>query len=183
MPDRDLFHQCLPLPGYCPKCGTRQLLQDSGKSLRCAACDFLYFHNVAATSSAIIETPDRFLMVQRAHEPCSGMLDFPGGFVEKDETAEAALRRELQEELGLGYAGELDYLCTYTNTYNYSGINYHTLDLYFLIRFDDTPGLSSNDDVAAYEWLDRNNIPEQRIGFVSVQNACRHYRRYRSGHA
>lgn len=44
---------------------------------------------------------DFILLVERRHDPCKGMWAFPGGFMNIDETADEAARRELREETGL----------------------------------------------------------------------------------
>jgi 8-oxo-dGTP diphosphatase len=50
---------------------------------------------------ALIERDGHVLMAQRpAHKHLGGKWEFPGGKVEPGETAEAALHRELREELG-----------------------------------------------------------------------------------
>lgn len=47
--------------------------------------------------------PTRLLVARRTAPPqFAGMWEFPGGKVEPDETSEAALHRELREELGIG---------------------------------------------------------------------------------
>lgn len=53
-------------------------------------------------AAAVIRKESGFWMVRRGptlKEP--GMWEFPGGKIEPGETAESALRRELQEELGI----------------------------------------------------------------------------------
>ena len=57
---------------------------------------------VAAVVAAVIEDSHRFLVTRR--QPgvhLAGMWEFPGGKIDPDETHEAALRRELLEELGV----------------------------------------------------------------------------------
>ena len=51
---------------------------------------------------ALIDADGRVLLAQRPEgKPMAGLWEFPGGKVQPDETPEAALIRELKEELGI----------------------------------------------------------------------------------
>jgi 8-oxo-dGTP diphosphatase len=53
-------------------------------------------------AAALIDGEGRVLLQQRAlHRSMPGLWEFPGGKVENGETPEAALARELEEELGV----------------------------------------------------------------------------------
>jgi len=62
------------------------------------------FPRPAVTVDVVIATREkkpRVLLIRRKHEPFAGMWAIPGGFVEMEETLEAAARRELFEETGV----------------------------------------------------------------------------------
>ncbi len=60
-------------------------------------------HIVLVAACALVDADGRVLIAQRpAGKSMAGLWEFPGGKIEDGETPEAALVRELHEELGIG---------------------------------------------------------------------------------
>ena len=66
--------------------------------------------------AAIIHRDGAYFATQRGYGEFEGMWEFPGGKIEEGETAEFALKREIQEELGIDITID-NFLCTIE--YNY----------------------------------------------------------------
>jgi len=59
-------------------------------------------NSLFVVAAALVDPDGRLLVQQRpAGKPMAGLWEFPGGKVEADELPEAALIRELREELGI----------------------------------------------------------------------------------
>ena len=61
--------------------------------------------------AAILHRDEAYFATQRGYGEFEGMWEFPGGKIEPGESREVALKREIQEELGVYIAIE-NLLCT-----------------------------------------------------------------------
>jgi NAD+ diphosphatase len=162
---------------YCVKCAQPSLVKQGEKAYQCTLCDFVYFHNVAAAVSAFVVCNGQVLLVERAQKPCQGELDFPGGFVDYNESNEQALKRELLEELQLP-TGNMQYLFSYPNRYLYKDVLYSTLDSFFEISLDTKPDLVLQvEEVSRYLWVDVSVVGNKQLAFASAENALAEYLR------
>jgi len=61
--------------------------------------------------AALIQRDGAYMATQRGYGEFEGMWEFPGGKIEPNESLEAALKREIQEELGIDISVE-KFICT-----------------------------------------------------------------------
>lgn len=157
---------------YCPICGENTFTLHHERYFKCEACDFTYYHNVAAATVAFIRCKNELLFAIRAYEPFKGMLDLPGGFQEIGETYEEGLQREMKEELGIEIPLEQMHYCfSIPSKYPMPVVDYYSCDAYFEIVYDEKPEITPADDVASVEWIKIDEIDFTRIGFKSMHKA------------
>ncbi|MEG1616079.1 MAG: NUDIX domain-containing protein [Bacteroidales bacterium] len=154
---------------FCPACGSRHFEEHNALSKKCTACGFTYYFNPRAATVAFIRNEaGELLVARRAKEPAKGTLDLPGGFVDSFETGEEAVAREVLEETGLR-VDELEYLFSLPNIYPYSGMDIHTLDLFYLCQVNDTTHIRAMDDVADLFWMPLDQIRPEEFGLKSIR--------------
>ena len=153
---------------YCPCCGSDCFIVNDAASKRCEKCGFTYYFNPRAAVVAVItDEKGRLLVARRAHEPARGTLDLPGGFTECYETAENSLSREVFEETGINIRS-CRYLFSQPNIYPYSGMNIHTMDLFFEVKVNSTISFASNDDVDMLCWIEMTDVNPGEFGLESI---------------
>jgi len=85
--------------GFCPRCGAAATVRFP-RSLHCESCGYAAFFNPKPVGCALAREADgRVWLARRGHDPGRGRWSMPGGFVDLGETVEAAVAREVSEEL------------------------------------------------------------------------------------
>jgi ADP-ribose pyrophosphatase YjhB (NUDIX family) len=87
--------------GFCPRCGAKATIRFP-RSLHCDSCGYAAFFNPKPVGCALARDRDgRVWLARRGFEPGRGRWSMPGGFVDLGETVEAAIVREIEEELAV----------------------------------------------------------------------------------
>jgi mutator protein MutT len=160
---------------FCPKCGKKDFVAHNEKAKKCLDCGFTYYFNIAgAVAALLINDKNELLVCRRAKDPAAGTFDLPGGFIDSYETAEQAVQREIQEELGLNLT-QSKYLFSLPNIYPYMGFDVHTIDLFFECKVDSFNGLKADDDVSEVFFIAKKDLKPEDFGLTSVSKAIEIY--------
>lgn len=151
---------------FCPLCSGKLSKKnhdhDELVRLTCEKCGFIVFQNPTPTVLAIIERKiskgEELLLVKRAIEPYKGYWDLPGGFVEKGQNLETALKQEIKEETGLLVYG-LKYFDSFVSNYQVK----HLIEPICCCVFKALvkPGkLKPGSDVSKAKWFNKKKLPQ-----------------------
>ena len=132
---------------FCPVCGERLMIKPhptDGAVLWCEACGDWRFplFSTAVTAAVFNHVHTRLLLIWQYGERDPV---FPAGYVDKGETAEEALCRELREELGLAADNP-----RYLSSRYYAPSE--TLMLHFFVTVPETAPVP-NCEVDAWRWV------------------------------
>jgi len=87
---------------YCPRCGQPLAIAEHGGTQRAGcACGFVHWDNPVPVVAAIVEHEGGVILARNKSWPDPKMFGLITGFLEKGETPEAAVAREVKEELSL----------------------------------------------------------------------------------
>jgi NAD+ diphosphatase len=94
--------------GHCPRCGapTERIAQEWGK--HCPRCRYEHFPHLHPAVIVLVRDGDRCLLTRKASW-APGRYSLVAGFVDNGECLEGAVRREVQEEVGVD-VGDVRYV-------------------------------------------------------------------------
>ena len=155
---------------YCPYCATRLERLEVFNQVRpvCPQCSFVQFTDPKVAVIAFVTQQDKVLLIRRAVEPAKGKWALPGGYMDAGEMPEEALRRELDEEVGLGFVSSLRLLKIFpmeSPGQEHRGI---VLAYEAAPESDDLITLQSKDDVSAAGWFGPDELPVE-VAFESTE--------------
>ena len=145
---------------FCPYDGVRLVrkrTEHAGDVPTCPKCGFVNYDNPKPCVAVLVERDGRILLVRRGVEPAKGMWDIPGGFIDCDESAEEAARREILEETGLRLTN-IRYVASVADIYGRRDVP--TLNLCFAAEVaggDPKP----QSDVVELGWFGPDELPQQ----------------------
>ncbi len=88
---------------YCPLCKHKlnRVNHDGFLRLKCSGCGWINYENPIPCVAVVVKRDKKILLVQRGVPPHKGRWCLPSGFIEIEETSQAACLRELKEETNL----------------------------------------------------------------------------------
>ena len=114
---------------------------------------------ITVASVALINTDNQILIAQRPKKKhLTGLWEFPGGKVEKNESPENALIREIKEELDVNINQKCIAPLTFSE-FNYKEFNLLLL-LYVCRRWDGEPKSMENNHI---KWVYANKLREYNM--------------------
>lgn len=165
---------------FCSDCGAADPAPKSDREFVCSACGFRHFITpIPAACALILDAQDRILIIRRAHEPGLGQLGLPGGVIEPGETGEMGAARETREEVGLDIPpSAFTPLGTLTNTYQFQGFPWPTIDLFYVARIPDFDAVRIDPaEVMEFMVFDLDAVPLEEFAFESNAEAIRRFLR------
>ena len=105
------------------------------------------------------------LLIKRKNEPFKGHWAFPGGFMEMDEDAATAARRELLEETGIR-ATQMMQVGAYTRVDR--DPRDRVVSIAYVAYFDRRPEAIAGDDAAEAQWFPINELPPLALDHAEI---------------
>jgi NAD+ diphosphatase len=85
---------------YCSRCGTKTLQKPGERGKECPDCGELFYPRISPAVIVLIRKGHEVLLARSSNFP-PGVYSLIAGFVEPGESAEAAVIREIREEVGI----------------------------------------------------------------------------------
>lgn len=141
------------MPKFCSECGSPLITKPSGNDGEipyCPVCKKHFFplYNVAVSIITVDEQTGKILLIHQYNKPHYILV---AGYVNRGESAEEAVARELKEETGLDAVK-----IHFNRTAFFEPSN--TLMCNFTARVDNAADIRLNEEVDSFEWFSPDQV-------------------------
>lgn len=166
---------------FCSDCGAAVSLQpvagDHRERFVCSGCEKTHYQSPSVLVAVYVCVGEDVLWIKRGIPPAVGKWAMPGGFMENDETPEAAAARELQEETGIEVAADSMTLVSVSSILHVAQTH-----LVFRCHLDETPEFVATDEATDCGWFNAESLPWDELAFPTIEPHVRQiYRWLRNG--
>jgi 8-oxo-dGTP diphosphatase len=121
-------------------------------------------NQIELIARAVIIKKDKILLCKQKDKD---YYFLPGGHINFGETAQQALQREIQEELGVPFEDEPVFLSMLENIYKDGNGQRHELNFIFTARIDDK--IESKEEHIEFAWQETERIYSVNVKPVAIQ--------------
>jgi len=162
---------------YCSDCGSPVALQavagDSRPRFVCAGCGRTHYENPNVLVAVYVCVGEKILWIRRGIAPAIGKWAMPGGFMEREETPEAAACRELFEETGIRTEPDDMQLVSVSSILHMAQTH-----LVFRCHLDEQPETTPTEEAIEFGWFDQAGLPWDELAFPTIEPHVRQLYRW-----
>lgn len=136
---------------YCGKCGTGTHEDAGDRARKCSACGHVAFPRLTPAIITVVRRADELLLARNRRFP-AGLFSAVAGFVEPGETLEDAVRREVNEEVGVR-VGEVRYYGSQPWPFP------HSLMIGFIAHWEDGEIRCDESEIVEAGWFRPDALP------------------------
>lgn len=137
---------------FCGKCGAPTQHKPDERALICPACHTVFYPKISPAVIVAITSKDRLLLARNVNFP-GNWFSLIAGYVDVGETLEEALKREVNEEVGLAIKNIRYYK---SQPWPLSG----SMMVGFIAEADENQPIAiDNKEIAEAAWFTRGNLP------------------------
>lgn len=114
-----------------------------------------YANRGVSVDAIIIHDKQQILLIKRGAEPFKGYWGLVGGYIEWDESAEDAVKREVKEEIGMQVT-ETRLIGVYTKPERHPK---QVINIAYAVTAIGEP--KAGDDAVEYQWTSLSQLPDE----------------------
>ncbi|GGO80574.1 hypothetical protein GCM10011348_17550 [Marinobacterium nitratireducens] len=143
---------------FCGRCGGPLAQHDRDLAKQCAPCGLSQYPRISPCIIVLVTRGDRCLLAHAPHYP-AGRYSTLAGFIEAGETAEAAVAREIREEVGIE-VGRVRYFRSQSWPFP------HALMLGFFAEYEAGELTPDGIEILDARWFSRDELPDLPPSFA-----------------